>query len=72
VRGRGPHPEPVADTMMATVSALVQLVDAWRDGLDREAPMTADALLMLRDAADQVSCVLRSRMPGCRLTRSAG
>ena len=64
-RGRGPRPDLVADTVATTLGTLIQLVEAWRD--DRTGgpdPMVTDALLMVRDAADHLAGVLRSR-PRC-------
>jgi hypothetical protein len=61
-RGRGPRPDLVPDTVATTLGTLIQLVEVWRDGrIDRPDPMLADALLMVRDAADHVAGVLRSR-----------
>ena len=78
VRGRGPHPDPTADTVARTVGAIIELVKAWRDhdsrpdtgerrpGWQREPldPMLADALLMVRDAADYLALVLRTQPSG--------
>lgn len=64
-RGRGPRPELVADTVATTLGTLIQLVEAWRDDrTGRPDPMVTDALLMVRDAADHLASVLRSR-PRC-------
>jgi hypothetical protein len=61
-RGRGPRPDLVPDTVATTLGTLIQLVEAWRDGRTRRPdPMLADALLMVRDAADHLAGVLRSR-----------
>ena len=60
-RGRGPRPDLVPDTVATTLGTLVQLVEAWRDGRTAPAdPMLADALLMVRDAADHLAGVLRA------------
>ena len=64
-RGRGPRPDLVADTLATTLGSLVQLIEAWRDDrVGRPDPMVTDALLMVRDAADHLAAVLRSR-PRC-------
>jgi hypothetical protein len=64
-RDRGPRPDLVADAMATTLGTLIQLMEAWRDGrTGRPDPILADALLMLRDAADHLGGVMRSR-PRC-------
>jgi hypothetical protein len=78
VRGRGPHPDLTVDTVARIVGAIIELVRAWRDhgaqpdggesrpGWRREPldPMLADALLMVRDAADYLALVVRTQPPG--------
>jgi hypothetical protein len=64
-RGRGPQPDLVTDTVATTLGTLIQLIEAWRDRrTGRPDPELDDALLMLRDAADHLGGVLRSR-PRC-------
>jgi len=48
----------VADTVTTTLGTLVQVLENWTDHPD---PMLADALLMLRGAADHLAGVLRTR-----------
>jgi hypothetical protein len=74
VRGRGPRPHPVADTVATTIGAVTQLVEAWRDSghgrlgedprpgrhTEQLDPRLADALLMVRDAAGHLAAVLRA------------
>jgi hypothetical protein len=80
VRGRGPRPYPVADTVATALGAVIQLVEAWRAGrLGEHAraggqpedlePMLADALLTFRGAAGHLARVLRAGPPR-RSTRS--
>jgi len=57
-RTRGPRQHPVADTVTTTLGTLVQVLENWTDHPD---PMLADALLMLRGAADHLAGVLRTR-----------
>ena len=64
IRRRGRHPDPVPDTVATALGALVQLVEAWRrvDPAPPDLqPLLADALLMVRDAADHLGEVLRSQ-----------
>jgi hypothetical protein len=74
VRGRGPRPCQIADTVGTAVGAVIQLIEVWRAGRFGEhvragqrsedlEPMLGDALLMLRDAADQLARVLRTGPP---------
>jgi hypothetical protein len=64
-RDRGPRPDLVGDTVATTLGTLIQLMEAWRDGrADGSDPVLTDALLMVRDAADHLGEVLRSR-PRC-------
>jgi hypothetical protein len=61
-RGRGPRPDLVSDTVATALGTLIQLIEAWRDGrTGRPDPELDDALLMVRDAADHLGGVLRSR-----------
>jgi hypothetical protein len=84
VRGRGPRPYEVADTVATAVGAIIQLVEAWRDswpGLGEHTrtgrqtehlePILADALFMVRAAADHLARVLRTQPP-LRYGRSQG
>jgi hypothetical protein len=61
-RGRGPRPDLVSDTVATALGTLIQLIEAWRDGrMALPDPELDDALLMVRDAADHLGGVLRSR-----------
>lgn len=61
-RGRGPRPDLVSDAVATTLGTLIQLIEAWRDGrTERPDAELDDALLMVRDAADHLGGVLRSR-----------
>jgi hypothetical protein len=75
VRSRGPRAHQLTDSIATAVGAIIQLVEAWRDGTqarpgghdprDRPADhpdaLLADALLLIRSAADQLSAALRAR-----------
>jgi hypothetical protein len=61
-RARGRRPDLARDSVSTTLGALIQLIEAWRDGrTGRPDPVLADALLMARDAADHLAGVLQSR-----------
>src|SRR5262249_53686786 len=62
MRRPGRHPDPFAHAGATTVGALIKLIEA-RQGDDTAPPdpepLLADALLMIRDAADHLTEVLR-------------
>jgi hypothetical protein len=75
-RARERRSHSVVDTASTAVGAVIQLVEAWRDGLpddhtladpsvgrhpDWIDPMLTDGLLMFSDAADRLALALRSR-----------
>jgi hypothetical protein len=59
IRARGTHTDDLTDTIATTLSALVRLVEARRDGREPQRDViVADAMLLLRGAADHLARVL--------------
>jgi hypothetical protein len=74
-RSRGPRSHQLADTVATVIGAVIQLVEAWRDSCQRQLgedippgwpaehpdAMLADALVMVKLAADRLAGVLRAQ-----------